>query len=45
MASYWSFAFGTALIVSAGWFARHRPAPRATPARVAASYNDDIQWL
>ena len=44
MASYWSFAFGTALLVSAGWFVRHRD-PRATASRVTSSYNDDIQWL
>ena len=45
MASYWSLAFGTALLVSAGWFVRQRPAPRATVSRITSSYNDDIQWL
>lgn len=40
MASYWSFAVGTALIVSARWLVRRRPAPRS-----AEAYNDDIAWI
>lgn len=39
MAPYVTFALGTALLVSARWYAR-RPAPKA-----AVSYNDDITWI
>lgn len=40
MAPYVSFAVGTVLLVSARWYVRHRPAPKA-----AVSYNDDIVWI
>ena len=40
MAPYVTFAVGTVLLVSARWYARHRPAPKA-----AVSYNDDIVWI
>ena len=40
MASYWTFAFGTALLVSARWFVRKQPVRRT-----AEAYNDDIAWL
>lgn len=40
MASYWSFAVGTALLVGAHWFVRRHPAPRT-----ATSYNEDIAWI
>lgn len=40
MAPYVSFAVGTVLLVSARWYVRHRPAPKA-----AVAYNDDITWI
>lgn len=45
MASYMSFALGTALIVSAGWLARRRLTPTGSFRPAHRFTNDDIVWL